>query len=189
MDPFSYLSYLTSIVIALGITRILTGFGQLVQRRGKTDLYWVHHLWALNVFVYLVMNWWILFRWHSQQQWTFFLFLFVLLSPTIAFLLSVLLFHDSMEQGIDFKAHYYSNQRWFFGLAALLPPIDAVDTLLKGTAHFAAQGPIYPITLLIIFGLSVAAALTRNERFHAYFAGFFLIYLLAFISINLQVLT
>jgi hypothetical protein len=46
MDPFSYLSYLTSIVLALGITRVITGLGRLLQVRGRMRLYWVHLLGA-----------------------------------------------------------------------------------------------------------------------------------------------
>ena len=86
MDPFSYLSVLTSIILALGITHLLTGLGRLLQSRGQVHIYWVHLLWTFNVFLFLVLNWWILFRWHTQQQWSFFLFLFVLLSPTVAYL-------------------------------------------------------------------------------------------------------
>ncbi len=55
-----------------------------------------------------------------------------LLNPTISFLLAVLLFPEPMEDGLNFKSYYYANHRWFFALAALLAPIDAVDTLLKG---------------------------------------------------------
>ena len=68
MDPFSYLSVLTSIVRALGITRILTGLGRLLQIRGRVRVYWVHLMWGLNLFLYLTLNWWILFRWQAQQQ-------------------------------------------------------------------------------------------------------------------------
>jgi hypothetical protein len=50
MDPFSYLSVLTSIVLALGITRILSGVGRLLQTRGRVRIYWVHLLWALNLY-------------------------------------------------------------------------------------------------------------------------------------------
>ena len=152
-------------------------------------IYWVHLLWAVNVFLYLVLNWWILFRWRTYEDWTFFIFLFLLLSPTVTFLLSVLLFPDPFEEGTDLKEHFFANRRSFFVLAALLPPIDAVDTLLKGTAHFAAQGPLYVVTLLLVFVLSLVAASTKRERFHAFFAVFFLVYILGFIGINLRTLT
>jgi hypothetical protein len=55
-------------------------------------------------------------------------------------------------------------------------------------AHFQAQGPIYVVTLSLLFVLSVVAAITRNQRFHGTFSVFFLLYLLAFISVNLRVL-
>ena len=188
MDPFAYLSVLTSIVLALGIARLLTGVGRLLQSRGRIRIYWVHLMWALNVFMFQVLNWWILYRWSSRTQWTFFLFLFLLLSPTITYLLTVLLFPEPMEEGVDLKHHFYANHRWFFTLAALLAPIDAVDTLLKGLPHFIAQGPQYILTISIIFVFSVIAALTRREWYHRFFSIFFLVYILAFISINLQLL-
>jgi hypothetical protein len=188
MNPFEYISLLTSIVLALGITRTLSGLGAMLNHRRRVHLYWVHLVWCLNVFLWLLLNWWILYRWHLQETWSFFLFVFVLLSPIIAFLLSVLLIPEPMPEGTDLRKHYFGNHRWFFGLASLLPPIDATDTLLKGWSHFLAQGTVYPVSLFVWFILMVIAAVTPNERYHATFSIFFLIYLLVFISINLRLL-
>ena len=121
MTPFQYVAPLTSIVIAIGITRILTGLGRTVQMRGSVRTYWVHTLWTGNVFLWL--------------------------------LLSVLLLPEPLEIGSDLKRRFYQNSHWFFALAALLPPIDALDTLLKGAAHFQAQGPIYVVTIALLFVL------------------------------------
>jgi hypothetical protein len=189
MNTFDYLSILTSIVLALGITRLLTGVGKLLQERKTIKVYWVHLFWTLNVFLFLVLNWWILYRWEGQQQWNFFLFSFLLLSPTIAFLLSVILYPDLSNEKMDYKQHFYANHRWFFALAALLPPLDAVDTLLKGYSHFLAQGPIYVVTIVLLFSLNVIAAVTKNEKYHKFFALFFLVYILFFISVNLSLIS
>lgn len=188
MNPFEYIVLLTSIVIALGITRILTGLGKMLQLRGSIRVYWVHALWAVNVFLWLLVNWWILYRWRTFDQWTFFLFLFVLASPVVAFLLSVLLLPEPLEAGADLKQRFFENHRWFFALAALLPPIDAADTLLKGVAHFRAQGPFYVLTITLVFILCITGAVTRRERFHAAFSVFFLLYILLFIAVNLRLL-
>jgi hypothetical protein len=188
VEPFAYLCILTSIVLGLGITRLLTGCGRLLQVRHCTPLYGVHLVWTLNLFLFLVLNWWILFRWRTTTEWTFFLFLFVLLSPTIGFLLAVLLFPVPMAEGLNFRLYYYANHRWFFVLAAALAPIDAVDTLLKGWDHFVAQGSLYLLMLGLTMTLSLIAAVTRHPRYHAFFAVFFLAFLLVFISINLRVL-
>ena len=187
MDAFSYLSGMTSIVLALGVTRLFVGLGTLVERHKKIRPYWVHLLWVLNLFIFIVMQWWILFRWHYYQDWNFFIFLFLLLSPAMAFFLSVMLFPSNIDE-TSFKDHYYRNRIWFFSVAALLPPLDAADTLLKGWTHFQAQGIIYPVFLSIMFVLCIVGAVTKNENYHKFFSIFFLAYLLTFIFINLNVL-
>lgn len=188
MNPFSYLAFMTSVVLALSITRILTGVGRLLQLRREIRIYWVHLVWSLNLFIFATLIWWIQYRWQTQAQWTFFLFLFVLTSPALAFLESVLLFPDSIDKGTDMHEHYFANHRWFFVLGALLSLLDGVDTYLKGWDHFVAQGPLYIVTLSLIFVLSMIAAVTRNEKYHAFYAVFFLVYLLAYITINLRLI-
>ena len=188
MDAFPYVSGLTSVILALGLARILVGVGRLFERRHQLRLYWVHLLWSANVFLYITLQWWILFLWQAQQAWSFFLFAFLLATPTVLFLLSVVLFHDPLHENTDFKQHYCENSRWFFGLAALIPPLDLVDTTLKGYAHLQAQGPIYIFTIVLMTSMSVVAAASKNENYHRFFSVFFLVYILAFISLNLNVL-
>lgn len=176
MDPFSYLSVLISIILALGMTRVLAGVGEMLQARSRRKIYWVHVVWIVNLFLYLVIAWWIFYRWRNQQPWTFFLFVFVLISPTILYLASLLLFprEGEVDESVNYKAHYYANHRAFFIILALFAPVDVVDTLLKGIPHFLAQGPQYiVITALYLVGLTIAA-ITRNERYHEFYAVFFL---------------
>lgn len=188
MGPFEYLSLLTSVVIGLGITRLLAGVGRVLQGRFRFRHYWVHLLWSLNVFLFLLLNWWILYRWRDHGAWSFYLFDFVLLSPIVSFLLTVLLYPEPMSDEADLEAHFFANHRWFFGLGSTLPVIDLGDTLLKGWQHFQQQGPLYPATLAAIFAMSVIAATTRSRTYHGVFAIFFLVYLLAFIGLNLRVI-
>jgi hypothetical protein len=188
MDAFSYLSIVPSIVTALGLTRLLTGIGKILERREKVQNYWVHILWAVNLFLYMVLNWWVLFRWAPEPNWSFPLFIFLLLTPTVAFLQSVILFPDPFEEKMNFKKHFYEDHRWFFALAALLPPLDFIDTLLKGMPHLIAQGPIYVITIVLITALSIVAVLTKNQTYHRFFAVFFLVYISIFIGVNLNTL-
>jgi len=177
MSPFEYLSVLISIILALGMTRVLAGVGEMLQARSHRRIYWVHVLWIVNVFLYLVVAWWIFYRWRNQQPWTFFLFIFVLISPTILYLASILLFppESDLEESIDYKTHYYANHRAFFVLFAMFTPIDIVDSLLKGISHFLQLGPQYIVSNSLYFVGLVTAAITRNERYHEFYAIFFLI--------------
>jgi hypothetical protein len=177
MNAFEYLSVLISIILALGMTRVLAGVGDMLQARSHRRIYWVHAIWIVNVFLYLVIAWWIFYRWRDQQPWTFFLFVFVLISPTILYLTSLLLFprEGDMDGVVDYKTHYYANHRAFFILFALFAPVDIVDSLLKGVPHFLQLGPQYIVISLLYFVGITTAAITRNERYHQIYAIFFLI--------------
>jgi hypothetical protein len=176
MDPFSYLSVLISIILALGMTRVLAGVGEMLQARSHRRIYWVHAVWIFNLFLYLVIAWWIFYRWRNQQPWTYFLFVFVLIAPTLLYLASILLFPREAvgDESVDYKTHYYANHRAFFILFALYGPIDVVDTLLKGVPHFLQQGPQYIVSTALFLAGLIIAAITRNERYHQFYAIFFL---------------
>src|SRR5207249_1469131 len=177
MAAFEYLSVLISIILALGMTRVVGGVGEMLHARTHRRIYWVHAIWIINLLVYLVVAWWIFYRWRNQQPWTFLLFLFVLISPTILYLASLLLFHreSDVDRAIDYKTHYYANHRAFFILFALFTRVDISDSLLKGIPHFLGLGPIYFLRNTLYFAGLTTAAITRNERYHEFYAVFFLV--------------
>jgi len=51
--------------------------------------------------VYLVIAWWIFYRWRDQQPWNFYLFLFVLISPTVLYLASLLLCDSNLSEAAE----------------------------------------------------------------------------------------
>ena len=91
------------------------------------------------------------------------------------YLASLLLFprESDVDTAIDYKAHYYANHRAFFILFALFVPVDIVDSLLKGVPHFLALGPAYFISGVLYFAGLITAVITRNERYHEFYAVFF----------------
>jgi hypothetical protein len=137
----------------------------------------VHAIWIFNLFLYLVVAWWIFYRWRNQQSWNFYLFVFVLISPTILYLASMLLFprEGDVDLAVDYKTHYYVNHRAFFILFALFTPVDLADSWLKGVPHLLELGPPYIISNVIFFVGLITAAITRNERYHEFYAIFFLV--------------
>ena len=178
MDPFSYLVVLTSIVLGLAITRVIAGLGTIIQTRRRRRTYWVHSIWMINLMLTITIVWWVAYRWRVQQHWTFWLFLWLLLMPTLLYLISALMFPDTDEARLvtDWQMYYYENHRDIFMLYALVFPIDLFDTLLKGVAHFRAQGSVYFSTMVLWFVLLLVAAFNRRRGYHAFLAVVFLIY-------------
>ncbi len=52
-------------------------------------------------------------------------------------------------------------------------PLDVADTLLKGTTHIFSLGPAYIASAVLLSSVLVSAAITRNERYHAFAAVYF----------------
>ncbi len=122
------------------MTRVLAGIGEMLQARSMRRIYWVHAIWILNLF--LVIAWWIFYRWRNIEQWTYFLFLFVLISPTIC--ISRRSFSSRLAtQGQKPRTIIASTFTRIIAvfLSSSAFPVDVADTLLKGTAHFVSLGP------------------------------------------------
>jgi hypothetical protein len=184
MDPFSYLIVLTSIVLGLGVTRVVGGLGHLMQTRKRKRIYWVHTLWMLNLLLGMAIVWWFTYRWRSNEHWTFLLFVWLLLSPTNLYLIASLLLPDQDDDNpiADWQTHFFEHQREIFLLFALVFPMDIIDTLLKGLPHFHAQGPLYVATMTLWFVLCLIAAFTKRRLYHACFAILFMAYNIALLG-------
>ena len=46
MDYFAYVSIVPSIILSLGIAKLLTGFSRILDGGVRERTYWVHLLWA-----------------------------------------------------------------------------------------------------------------------------------------------
>jgi hypothetical protein len=99
-----------------------------------------------------------------------------------------MLFPERLSEKTDLKEQFYGRNRWFFALAAVLPPLNFVDTYLKGYEHLLAQGSLYIFTLVLVSTMCAIEAATDNEKYHKFFSVFFFVYIMDFMSINLSVL-
>lgn len=172
------------------MTRVLAGVGEMLQARMHRRIYWVHVIWIVNLFIYLVVAWWIFYRWRNQQSWNFYLFVFVLISPTILYLASMLLFppEAGTDESVNYKTHYYANHRAFFAIFSMFTVVDIADTLLKGIPHFLALGKPYIISSALYFSGMVTAAITQKERYHQFYSLFFLVQTIVISFIFFQIL-
>jgi hypothetical protein len=177
MNAFDYLSVLISIILALGMTRVLAGVGEMLQARSHRRIYWVHAIWIVNPFPVSGCRMVDFLPLAQPAAVDIFLFIFVLISPTICIWRRCLLFprEGDVDLAVDYKTHYYANHRAFFVLFALFTPVDIVDSLLKGLPHFLGLGPLYFISGVLYFIGLTTAAITRNKRYHEFYAVFFLI--------------
>src|ERR1043165_4538554 len=134
MDAFSYLSVLLSIIIGLGLTQVLTAIGRLVRHRDRVRADWLPLLWGGVMVVVYVQVWWSMFGLRDYREWTFVAFLIVLAQTATLYLMAaVILPEQPDEAGVDLRAHYQRQHRWFFGffLATLVISVSK-DLVITG---------------------------------------------------------
>ena len=167
-DAFNYVAVLVSIIVGLTATRVMSGLGEVIQAANRPRIYWVHVLWHVTLLYNVMVGWWLLYRWRVTTDWTFFLFMWIMIAPILTYLAAAVLIPGELETtgSPDWRDYYYKNRRGFFFAFAAIAPLDIIDTLLKGREHFVAQGVFY-LPFIAFWTIALfAAGITRNERYH-----------------------
>ena len=164
MDEFSYLSVLITIILGLGITQLMTGFGRLIVSHQGVRLYWPTVAWVVLLLIFHILTWWTMFGLRDYREWDFLVFLILLLQPIVLYLLVALILPDfTSASRVDLKATYYANARWFFSLLVLLFCVS----LLKDLALYGRFPEKTNLAAHVIFMvLGIAAIGTQREWYH-----------------------
>jgi hypothetical protein len=133
MDQFEYLSVLISIILGLGITQLLTGFGRWLEQRRSVRVYAPAIIWALVLLIIDVQTWWSMFGLRNWESWNFLQFALVLLQPIVLFLLAILAFPGAATE-VDLRTNFFVQRRWFFGLFLVLLAVSIAKELVRSGA-------------------------------------------------------
>jgi hypothetical protein len=164
VSRFEYLSVLISIVIALGLSEVLSAWGRLLRHRARVRPYWVHGLWSLLIVLLMVEFWWGFWQFRVVAAWSFAGFLAVLAESLVMVLAALVITPGDFAEGdLDLRTHFYENARLFFVLGAvLLVQLAVVDAVVGGQPFVHVENAFRAAGL----GVLVWAALSRSERVH-----------------------
>ena len=166
MQAFEYLSVLLSIVLGLGITQLLTGFGRWLEQRHTFRAYPPAIAWAAFLLLVHVQTWWTMFGMSGNDDWNFLQFTAVLLQPIILFLLAVIVFPGPQARTSDLRQNFHDQRRWFFGLLIAVLVASLLKDVTRGELPDAANLLFHAIFLVqAVLGLA-----TPNERLQRYLA-------------------
>jgi hypothetical protein len=184
MQPFEYLSVMTSVVLGLGIAHLLADLTRLIEGRERVKLYWVSALWAVTLLMQHLQMWWVLFGYRNLASWNFFSFLLLFVPAMLLYTVTVLLLPEfDPKDGIDLEQHYYRNHKWFYSLAALtLVLLSIRAVVLRGLPAADGAG----LARHMATALFVVAAVTHSRKYHAAVALIaFLLFLVVLVRFTL----
>jgi hypothetical protein len=165
--PFDYVMMLAAIVIGLALTHLMQGVARIVEHPKRVRVWWVHLLWVAHMALMSVFWWWFEFALRLTPVWTFQLYAFVLGYAFLIYLICALLMPSDLGDHPDYKAYFFSRRRWFFGMLIAVLAVDVLDTLAKGTAHFASLGIEYLEAQAGLALLCTIGMISRRERVQA----------------------
>lgn len=178
MEPFEYLSVLISIVLGLGITQLLAGFGRWLEQRATFRAYGPSIAWAAFLLVVHVQTWWSMFGLGYWEEWNFLQFSVVLLQPIVLFLVTVLVFPSSSAAELDLRTNYFAQRPWFFGLFLALLVVSLLRDLVRmGHLPEAANVAFHGL----LFAIGGAALATERDVHHRVLACTALLVILAYV--------
>lgn len=182
MTQFEFLSVFISIVLALGVSDILSSWGQQVRFRQQVRHYWLHTIWCILVLLVMIQAWWSLWRFRDKTDWLFTDNLFLILPYLLLALIAYVSTPTISDGKGDVKRYYLDNAPWIFGFgAAYIVAVIINATVVLGTK---LQDPTNIIRYSAIV-LLAALAIWRNELFHKLAIAVAYILLAAWISFTL----
>jgi cell division protein FtsW (lipid II flippase) len=174
VSSFEYISTLLSIIIGLGITHLLMGTSRLINNPKGVKIYWVHLVWTFTLFIYMIIFWWFEYKFTSIQEWTFLIYLFIILYAVLLFLLCVI--NMPFRFPADFRDYYYSFRKWFFVVLIAVNLVSVFDSYLKGRDHLNSLGIEYGVYISVSIVLCIMAIFSRNRILHGSIAVLYSLY-------------
>jgi hypothetical protein len=163
MTQFEFLSVFISIVLAFGVSDILSSWGRQIRHRNQIRHYWLHTAWTGLLLFLMVQIWWAAWILRDRTGWTFFDY-FLWIFPYLTVSLVAYVLTPSLRSGErDIKRHYFDQTGWIFSLAAVY-----VGSAMLFSIVVVGDPVVYSGNLIRLAGLTLMVLLAnwRNERFH-----------------------
>lgn len=118
MGPFEYLLMFASVILALALSDVVISFNRLLGAGPRVRWDWLAPLAALVAFLKIVTQWWAWFAGKAAAAgMTYGMFLGILVSAVLLFLMSAATLPDALEaDGVELRAYWERVGRRFWAL-------------------------------------------------------------------------
>lgn len=166
-DAFFHVRILLGMIVGLALTQLLRGVARIIEQPRQHRPYWIHLLWVVSMFLYLLHFWWWEFNLGGVARWTFGGYLFLALYALLLYLVCTLLFPERIDHAASYRDYYYSRRSWLFGTLAMVYLADIADTWLKGVGYFRELGTGYLWRNSVCMAACLIAMMVRKPAYHA----------------------
>jgi hypothetical protein len=169
-----------SILVGLGMTRVLSGLASLVEHRTDVRIHWLSVGWASGILAWQVLFWLgTVNSWrHLRNDWTVAALVPGLLMGIALFFASALVLPARFEAGTELAERYEVIRKPFFSLFMLLAGFEVMDALVPGVQNLIGHGPLYWTGQVTAFAVGAVGFSTSRRWVHRVLLGYFAVWLL-----------
>ena len=106
MDLYQHVRTVVSILVGFSLTRLVSAAPQLLAQHERKRVYWVHLVWCLFMFFYVIGFWWWEFRLTTVSRWTFPLYVFLTVYGALVYFLCALLSPNDLSTTKDIRSTF-----------------------------------------------------------------------------------
>ncbi len=164
LDKFNFIIVLVSIILSLGLSKLIAGIGYIVEHRKKVSVYPLHLMAITLVFLLQMQFWWALFDERQIESWNFFMFLFFSLAPLLYYLISELLVpHKDNADEMNFAEYYWRRNQivYFLGIAVEINKSISDLLLFQDAVHWEQH-----LIRGVAVGLLLVMIVVQKQRIH-----------------------
>ncbi|MEJ2239457.1 MAG: hypothetical protein P8X82_14250 [Gemmatimonadales bacterium] len=156
MTLFEYLSVAVSIVLALGLGKLVSSL-PAVFSKGRRD--WLHASFVLLIAITHLLMWWNLWRFRELPSWNFLQFLLVMGNPVSLYLAAHVRVSDPSANAVPWRMRFAEVHRWFFGA---ITANFAITVLIR--VFVAQEGELELHPAVFLSGLTAVAGVVFSDR-------------------------
>lgn len=165
MDAFNYLSVLVSIIIGLGLTRLVEDLSRMFKHSSMDTFFFVQLAWVLFTLALHIQYWWAFWDYRKVKVWTYPKFLLLLSGPVVLYFAASCASH--IESDGDWKTPFIKNHlRYFLALSLYLLFMTISASVLRAEGRLW-QGSNIPRIIACV--LAFCAAWSNSVLLHVIF--------------------
>ncbi len=149
MTLFEFMMAIASVVIAIGLTEIFGGWGNLLRARIVPKVDWLHLCWTTVVVMYAIQYWMGIWP-YREQEFIYIYQVWFLIIPTLFIVLVSFAITPNVgpDEEIPLRDYYMSRRApIFFGLAVFVTTAQLADLVIEG-AGYTQIGVLLILTLI-----------------------------------------
>jgi len=167
---FEYISVGIAFVVSFGVVRLLDGISHALVREKR---YWPHVLWIAIKLHNHFMVWWM--YWGARDlEWTYATFLAQLSVPVVLYLQASALVTSRPEAINDWRTHFASIRRRFFGLN--IAYLIGASLFVSFATGDWSMPPAALAATVVAFAISIVGLLFESHRVQSFLVAIAVIF-------------